>query len=49
MNLRLDVWLSVIRLMLCGGEYFPPGMYHSYARKVGDTCGPSSHGATPAT
>lgn len=50
MNLRLDVWLSVIRLMLCGGEYFPPGMYHSYARKVGDA-GPvlSSHGATPAT
>jgi DNA-binding NarL/FixJ family response regulator len=24
MDLRLDVWLSVIRLMLCGGEYFPP-------------------------
>ena len=33
MNLRLDVWLSVIRLMLCGGEYFPPGMYHSYAQE----------------
>jgi len=25
MDLRLDVWLSIIRLMLCGGEYFPPG------------------------
>lgn len=24
MDLRLDVWLSVIRLMLCGGEYLPP-------------------------
>ncbi|WP_132073443.1 helix-turn-helix transcriptional regulator [Sinorhizobium americanum] len=24
MNVRLDVWLSVIRLMLCGGAYFPP-------------------------
>jgi DNA-binding NarL/FixJ family response regulator len=49
MNLRLDVWLSVIRLMLCGGEYFPPGMYHSYARKVGDTRAiPSSPGAALA-
>lgn len=26
MNLRLDVWLSVVRLMLCGGEYFPPDL-----------------------
>ncbi|WP_034859119.1 response regulator transcription factor [Sinorhizobium sojae] len=24
MNLSLDIWLSVIRLMLCGGEYLPP-------------------------
>ena len=49
MNLRLDVWLSVIRLMLCGGEYFPPGMYHSYARMVGDTRAvPSSYGNSPA-
>ncbi|HEY6630817.1 MAG TPA: response regulator transcription factor [Rhizobiaceae bacterium] len=24
MNVRLDIWLSVLRLMLCGGEYFPP-------------------------
>lgn len=24
MDLRLDIWLSIIRLMLCGGEYFPP-------------------------
>jgi DNA-binding NarL/FixJ family response regulator len=49
MNLRLDVWLSVIRLMLCGGEYFPPGMYHSYARRVGDTRAfQSGHGVTPA-
>jgi DNA-binding NarL/FixJ family response regulator len=37
MNVRLDVWLSVLRLMLSGGEYFPPGMLHSYARKLGDT------------
>lgn len=26
MDLRLDVWLSIIRLLLCGGEYFPPGL-----------------------
>lgn len=25
MDLRLDVWLSIIRLLLCGGEYLPPG------------------------
>lgn len=24
MDLRLDVWLSIVRLLLCGGEYFPP-------------------------
>jgi DNA-binding NarL/FixJ family response regulator len=24
MDLRLDIWLSIIRLMLCGGQYFPP-------------------------
>jgi len=23
MNLRLDVWLAVLRLLMCGGEYFP--------------------------
>ncbi len=26
MNLKLDIWLSVIRLMLRGGEYFPLAM-----------------------
>lgn len=36
MNLKLDVWLSVIRLMLRGGEYFPAGMFHSYKQKVRD-------------
>jgi DNA-binding NarL/FixJ family response regulator len=30
MNLRLDVWLSVIRLMLRGGEYFPAAMLQSF-------------------
>ena len=32
MNLRLDLWLSVIRLMLRGGEYFPAGLVRAYAR-----------------
>lgn len=31
MDLKLDVWLSVIRLMLRGGEYFPAAMFQSYA------------------
>jgi len=32
MDLKLDVWLSVIRLMLRGGEYFPLAMFQSYAK-----------------
>jgi DNA-binding NarL/FixJ family response regulator len=28
MNLRLDIWLSVVRLMLLGGEYFPRSVLH---------------------
>jgi DNA-binding NarL/FixJ family response regulator len=27
MNLKLDLWLSVVRLMLRGGEYFPPWLF----------------------
>ena len=27
MNLRLDIWLAVVLLLLCGGEYFPPRMF----------------------
>jgi len=30
MNVKLDVWLSVIQLMLRGGEYFPIGLVHSH-------------------
>lgn len=36
MNLGLDAWLSVIRLMLCGGEYYPPRMFRSFAERIGD-------------
>ena len=32
MDLKLDVWLSVIRLVLRGGEYFPFAMFQSYAK-----------------
>jgi DNA-binding NarL/FixJ family response regulator len=34
MNLKLDVWLSVIRLMLRGGEYFPFALFQSYLNNV---------------
>lgn len=37
MNVRLDIWLSVLRLMLCGGEYFPPEML--FARSGGPARG----------
>ena len=30
MNLKLDVWLSVVRLMLRGGEYFPATMFRPF-------------------
>ncbi|HWK68781.1 MAG TPA: response regulator transcription factor [Rhizobiaceae bacterium] len=36
MNLGLDAWLSVVRLMLCGGEYYPPRMFRSFAERTGD-------------
>lgn len=36
MDLKLDVWLSVIRLMLRGGEYFPLTMFQSYAKGLSD-------------
>jgi DNA-binding NarL/FixJ family response regulator len=34
MNLKLDIWLSVIRLLLNGGEYFPPKMLQSYFERT---------------
>jgi DNA-binding NarL/FixJ family response regulator len=34
MNLKLDVWLSVVRLMLRGGEYYPFEMFQSYVKDV---------------
>lgn len=36
MDLKLDVWLSVIRLLLRGGEYFPLAMFQSYAERISD-------------
>jgi DNA-binding NarL/FixJ family response regulator len=49
MNVRLDIWLSVLRLMLCGGEYFPPEMLHRYARGLADTRTILSSYDTPST
>lgn len=34
MNLRLDIWLSIVRLMLRGGEYFPASLLQSQVRKA---------------
>ena len=36
MDLKLDVWLSVIRLVLRGGEYFPLAMFQSHAKGSSD-------------
>ena len=36
MNVGLDIWLSVIRLMLCGGEYIPSAMYQGSASRDGE-------------
>lgn len=50
MNLQLDVWLSVVRLLLSGGEYLPPAMVHAYAshlRKPEPFSGPDPF-ASPA-
>ena len=30
MNLQLDIWLAVVRLLLTGGEYVPPAMIQSF-------------------
>ena len=34
MNLKLDIWLSVVRLMLRGGEYFPSAMFQSHLARA---------------
>ncbi|MBP1887317.1 response regulator transcription factor [Sinorhizobium mexicanum] len=44
MNLRLDLWLSVIRLMLCGGEYLPPGLILRARKNGHSTALPSGNG-----
>jgi DNA-binding NarL/FixJ family response regulator len=49
MNLGLDAWLSVIRLMLCGGEYYPPRMFRSFVERMGEGRTPlPSFGGRPA-
>jgi DNA-binding NarL/FixJ family response regulator len=32
MNLKLDVWLSVVKLLLCGGEYLPTSLLRDHAQ-----------------
>lgn len=44
MNVKLDVWLCVIELLLLGGDYFPAALLQSYAEKIGASPAP---GAAP--
>ncbi|MCA1406674.1 response regulator transcription factor [Ensifer sp. IC3342] len=44
MDLRLDLWLSVIRLMLSGGEYLPPSLILRARRNGHSTPLPSGNG-----
>ncbi|MEF2551034.1 response regulator transcription factor [Aurantimonas sp. A2-1-M11] len=44
MDLKLDVWLSVVRLMLRGGEYFPPSMFQSLvSNKIASAAPPATN------
>lgn len=47
MDLKLDVWLSVIRLMLRGGEYFPAAMFQSYANTLSPSASYRSESLVP--
>lgn len=53
MDLKLDVWLSVLGLLLRGGEYFPVGMLQALARdpaaKSGNRPEPQTLSETPKT
>jgi DNA-binding NarL/FixJ family response regulator len=46
MNLKLDIWLSVVRLLIKGGEYFPAGMLQSYMNKPRELIAPPPGGKT---
>lgn len=48
MNVKLDVWLCVIELLLLGGEYFPAALVHSYAKKFGAVSGAAAPAGTTA-
>lgn len=51
MNLQLDVWLSVVRLLLTGGEYLPPAMVHAHVtqgRQIEPFPGPNTF-ASPSS
>ncbi|MCO6049109.1 response regulator transcription factor [Mesorhizobium sp. RP14(2022)] len=51
MNLRLDIWLSVVRLMLRGGEYFPLSLLQPalLAQSASMRHGPAPFRRPPAT
>jgi DNA-binding NarL/FixJ family response regulator len=48
MNLRLDLWLSVVGLMLRGGEYYPARMVRSHTLQAGRREGAILPEPTPA-
>lgn len=48
MNLRLDIWLSVVRLMLCGGEYLPPALILRSRQNGHSAAPPQRNGAESA-
>lgn len=44
MDLSLDIWLSIVRLLLCGGDYMPMHMIQSQRGGTADGSGPFEGG-----
>jgi len=54
MNVGIDIWLSVIRLLICGGRYFPPEVmirreaaYRRWEEKAASGAGQGAAGEMP--
>ncbi len=46
MNVKLDVWLCVVDLLLRGGDYLPAALFHSYAKNIARGGGPQPNAST---